>query len=458
MTASNPKFSVAIIGGGIGGVTLALALSKYPDIRFDLYEAAGAFEEIGAGVGIFARSLYALEDLGLIDALETINTPSSLSANAWDYRKADLYPTGKQFARRFYPTDLKGSGNYHRAQLLTLLVSLLPEHVRNQCIHFKKRLVRYENDATNGQVTIHFADGSTATSSVLIGADGIKSPTRQGMLAERAVLETDDAEKARILKHALPRWSGMVAYRGLVSADEVAAISGEPHRCTKDRIMYCGRNAHLVVFPIAMGKKINVVAFVSKNVLPEHKAAAAASTLKDDERTWPQDKPWIEPVPQEEMLEAYDGFEEEAIALLKCIKSPSRWAIHELDPLPFYAHGNVAVLGDAAHATQPHAGQGANQSIEDAYTLALALGSSYATAQTIPKALKAYEQARLTRANEVIAHSSKAGKMHQFMKDPEYDALDRLKAYIEGDWNRWLFIGSPKEEAEAAINSVFNAD
>ncbi len=66
-------------GGGIGGVTLALALSKYPDIRFDLYEAAGAFEEIGAGVGIFARSLYALEDLGLIDALETINTPSSLS-------------------------------------------------------------------------------------------------------------------------------------------------------------------------------------------------------------------------------------------------------------------------------------------------------------------------------------------------------------------------------------------
>ncbi|KAF8913650.1 hypothetical protein CPB85DRAFT_1504173 [Mucidula mucida] len=410
-------------GGGIGGVTLALALSKYPDIRFDLYEAAGAFEEIGAGVGIFARSLYALEDLGLIDALETINTPSSLSANAWDYRKADLYPTGKQFARRFYATDLKGSGNYHRAQLLNLLVSLLPEHARNQRVHFQKRLVHYANDATNGQVTMHFADGSTATSSVLIGADGIKSPTRQGMIAERAALETDNAEKARILKHAFPRWSGMVAYRGLVSADEVAAILGEPHRCTKDRIMvrYCGRKAHLVVFPIAMGKKINVVAFVSKNVLPEHKAAAAAGTLKDDERTWPQDKPWIEPVPQEEMLEAraYDGFEEEAIALLKCIKSPSRWAIHELDPLPFYVHGNVAVLGDAAHATQPHAGQGANQSIEltylwkDAYTLAIALGSSYATAQTIPRALKAYEQARLTRANEVIVHSSQAGKMHQ---------------------------------------------
>ncbi len=158
-------------------------------------------------------------------------------ANAWDYRKADLYPTGKQFARRFYATDLKGSGNYHRAQLLNLLVSLLPEHARNQRVHFQKRLVHYANDATNGQVTMHFADGSTATSSVLIGADGIKSPTRQGMIAVRAALETDNAEKARILKHAFPRWSGMVAYRGLVSADEVAAILGEPHRCTKDRIM-----------------------------------------------------------------------------------------------------------------------------------------------------------------------------------------------------------------------------
>ena len=66
-------------GGGIGGVTPAIALSKYPDVHFDLYEAAGAFEEIGAGVGIFARSVYALTDLGLIEQLEKIRTLSTSS-------------------------------------------------------------------------------------------------------------------------------------------------------------------------------------------------------------------------------------------------------------------------------------------------------------------------------------------------------------------------------------------
>ncbi len=64
-------------GGGIGGVTLAIALSNYPDVHFDLYEAAGAFEEIGAGVGIFGRSVYALTDMGLIEHLEKICTTST---------------------------------------------------------------------------------------------------------------------------------------------------------------------------------------------------------------------------------------------------------------------------------------------------------------------------------------------------------------------------------------------
>ncbi|KAJ7583780.1 FAD/NAD-P-binding domain-containing protein [Mycena floridula] len=468
--ASTPKFSVAIVGGGIGGVTLAVALSKYPDIQFNLYEAAAAFEEIGAGVGIFARSVYALEDMGIAEALDEINTPSSLSANAWDYRKADVHPTGKDFARRFYATDRKASGNYHRAQFLSLLVSLLPKRVQEECIHFKKRLARYEQGVAG--VTLYFTDGTTSTGDVLIGADGIKSPTRYGIFAERAAPETDELEKSRLLKAAIPRWSGMVAYRGLLQATEAEALLGEPHRCTKDRLMYCGKDAHLVVFPIAMGKMINVVAFVSKNVLPEHKATAG--TVSHDERTWPADRAWVEPAPPEEMLEAYEGYEEQVLALLKAIKTPSRWAIHELEPLPFYTHGNVALLGDAAHATQPHQGQGANQSIEDAYILSLILASPHTAKETIPRALKAYERARLNRANDTVRLSLKSGKMHQFVHfisvldflliqlsrfnmDPMYGDLDQLKPFIEGTWNHWLFLGSPKADAEAAIDWMLAA-
>ena len=201
---------------------MAIALSKYPDVHFDLYEAASAFEEIGAGVGVFGRSIYALSDMGLIDHLEKICTPftttgktlhglislsaDSLSDNTWHYRKADV-PEGRDYAKRIFPTGFKGAGNYQRHELLDLLVSFLPERVQKECVHFRKRLVRYEQDS-NG-VTMHFTDGTIANCDVLIGADGIKSPTRYCLYAEKAALHTDEAEKSRLLKYAVPRWTGM---------------------------------------------------------------------------------------------------------------------------------------------------------------------------------------------------------------------------------------------------------
>ncbi|KAJ7581783.1 FAD/NAD-P-binding domain-containing protein, partial [Mycena floridula] len=450
------KFSVAIVGGGIGGVTLAVALSKYPDIKFNLYESAAAFEEIGAGVGIFARSVLALEDLGIAPALEEINTPFTDSERSWDYRKANVYPTGLSFARRSHPSSRKASGTYHRAQFLSLLVSLLPNKIREECVHFKKRLSRYTQSNAGAPAVLYFDDGTTANCDILIGADGIKSATRYGMFAEKAALETDEATKEHILKSAIPRWTGMVAYRGLLSASEAEASLGQPHRCVEDRVMYCGKNAHLVVFPIMQGKLITVVAFVSKDVIPEHKATSGG--IAPSERTWPAQRPWVEPAPQEEMLEAYAEFEEEVLALLKVIKDPSRWAIHELNPLPFYAHGNVAILGDAAHATQPHQGQGANQSIEDAYVLSLILASPETTRDTIPRALKAYERVRLERANEVIRLSARTGKLHQFILDPLYDDLDKLKEYLEAGHSNWLFLGDPRDDAEAAIKWMVDGE
>ncbi|KAJ7581793.1 hypothetical protein C8J56DRAFT_1006031 [Mycena floridula] len=372
-----------ISGGGIGGVTLAIALSRYPEIDFNLYESAAAFEEIGAAVGIFGRSLDAPENMGVAAALEKIQTPFRNSEQIWQYRKADIYPTGQEFARR--------SGAYHRAQLLSLLVSLLPKEVQEEHIHFKKRLSRYDQGTAGTPIVLYFADDTTAECDILIGADGIKSPTRHGIFAERAALEPDETRKERILKWSVPRWTGMVAYRGLIASVDIEVSPGQPHRCSNNLVFYCGKNAHLIVFPILERQMLNVVAFVSK------------------------DRPWVELAPQGEMLEAYSGFEEEVLLILKALKAPSRWAIHELDPLPFYTKGNVAVLGDAAHATQPHLGQGANQSIEDAYVLSLILASPETTKLTIPRALKAYERARLERANEIIRSSSKIGKMYQYV-------------------------------------------
>lgn len=159
-----------------------------------------------------------------------------------------MYPEGHRFAQRFYPTDLPGSGNYHRAEFLSLLVSLLPERVQKESVHFGKRIIRYEQQP-NGPVTMYFADGTSAVCDVLIGADGIKSPTRYRLFADRAALESDEVEKARLMKYAVPRWSGMVAYRGLVRASDAQAVLGREHRCSKDRVMVSkNEKSHMISF------------------------------------------------------------------------------------------------------------------------------------------------------------------------------------------------------------------
>ena len=118
-----------------------------------------------------------------------------------------MHPEGYDFAKRYYVINPQGSGNYRRHELLSLLVSLLPEQVQKNHVHFRKRLVRYEQDTSGA--TLYFADGNTASCDVLIGADGIKSPTRYCLYAEKAGLERDKAVKSRFLRYAVPRWSGM---------------------------------------------------------------------------------------------------------------------------------------------------------------------------------------------------------------------------------------------------------
>ena len=90
--------------------------------------------------------------------------------------------------------------------------------------HFSKRLTSYEEDATG--VTLRFQDGSSTHADILVGADGIGSPTRKTMytnLAER--IKASDAQRAEFyLSHTLPIWTGIYVYRFLVDADKIKAV------------------------------------------------------------------------------------------------------------------------------------------------------------------------------------------------------------------------------------------
>lgn len=417
------KFRVAICGGGIGGLCLAVALSRYPDIQVDVYEAAERFKEIGAGVMIWSRTWEILTLLGMASDFSQIAhaTPDGSLGVGFDYRKSDQ-PEGSQFYLFESPY---GCIRFHRAQFLDVLVKHLPEDVA----HFRKRLLSYSQEASDGHLDLQFQDGSTVTCDLLVGCDGIKSGVRRQMLKEKA-----QAGQADLLRLIEPVWTGTIAYRGLIPVHRLIRADGQEHRTIQTPMMYCGKSKHVVSYSISRGSVVNVVALVSH---PEQEGA-------------PYEGPWVTDCSAQELHECYAGWEPEVVDLIKCIENPTRWAIHHLRPLPFYTTDRVVLLGDAAHAMSPHQGAGAGQAIEDAFVLARVLGDPVTTMSTLRHAISAYEYVRLPQANRVLLGSHISGMMYEFDGPAQVD-LQRLGPMIGAQWD-WLNETTPEEEGRRALS------
>ncbi|KAG6901681.1 hypothetical protein C0995_009236 [Termitomyces sp. Mi166 len=144
-----------------------------------------------------------------------------------------------------------------------------------------------------------------------------------------------------------PVWSGTNAYRALILSDDLRRIAPD-HKVYTRPTQYLGKNGYIIAYPVAHGKYINFVACISRHDL-EYSLF---------------DGPWFLPVDRVEFAGHFSGWESEVQQLISCVKQPFRWAIHTIKPLPSFVSGNVAVLGDAAHAMTPHQGSGAGQAIE----------------------------------------------------------------------------------------------
>ncbi|KAF8519490.1 FAD/NAD-binding domain-containing protein [Hysterangium stoloniferum] len=420
----SPKFKVGICGGGIGGLCLAVALSRYPDIQVDVYEATEQFKEIGAGVMIWAKTWRILELLGLDGEASLIAhaPPSSSPGIGFDFRRSDQPSEGFRFLLAEMPY---GCIRFHRAEFLDLFVNRLPDGVA----HFKKRVNTYSQDVPDGPISLHFNDGTTATCDILVGCDGIKSMVRAQMLRSMA-------EKGRpeLLEMIEPIYSGTTAYRGLIPVENMPKDEqGGPHRTIQSPMMYCGKGKHVVSYSISQGSIVNVVTFASE---PEKEGT-------------PYDGPWVTEVSKQELLDCYAHWEPEVESMLQCIEKPTKWAIHQLKHLPNYVHGRVALLGDAAHAMTPHQGAGAGQAIEDAYVLAEILGSPTTTRETLEKGLGAYEHIRLPLATHVLQGSRDAGRLYEF-NGPPGDDYPILKLAIRGQWD-WIWKSTPEEDVTRAL-------
>ncbi|PSR73847.1 hypothetical protein PHLCEN_2v10329 [Hermanssonia centrifuga] len=385
MAASPAKeLRIAIVGGGVCGLMCAIALAKN-GITAQLYEAAAKFGEIGAGIGINPNAVRILRDIGVLNDVLAKTGSNRPNRTGWMQ-----FRSGMQDSELVYDyTTLPGqeSIGIHRAAFLDALV----QHIDLKSCHFNKRCIRVSESplSTNGnsELTIHFADSTSAEADVVLGADGIKSAVRPFVTG------------ASTAEHV--KFSNTICYRGLVPTEQ--AKSAGMRLDFSDRPMcFLGQDKHVIAFSIKGGHIINVVAFVSDRTVPMGEAQL------------PPGQPAVVPVPREQLMKEYEGWGSDVLALLSCIDKPDKWNIHVVyPPLQSYVKGRVALFGDAAHAMLPHLGAGSGQGLEDAHLLAKLLAHPQTSGENIETILQVYDEIRRPRTQSVWEGSMRAGEIYE---------------------------------------------
>jgi salicylate hydroxylase len=351
--AKSPR--IAIIGGGIGGLTAARALLRR-GFEVEVYEAAPELKEIGAGVALGPNAMKAFRSLDLEDAVREVAWQSDYQylRNWNDGRIISKTPTAAT-AERFGARGCTA----HRADLLDVLGAALP----SQIIHLGARCTEVEN--TDGGAVARFRDGSEVEADIIIGADGIHS-------AVRASLFGPDA----------PRFTGKICWRCLVPVDAIPG--GLP---TMSNTTWLGPHGAVVVYPVRRGELVNVVAHY-------------------DNDTWTEES-WIRECDRQEVIDNYAGWHESLGRLFSASEKHYKWALYDRNPLQQWTKGHVTILGDAAHPMLPYLGQGACQAVEDGCVLASALDFMR---DDVEGALKLYERVRVPRASRVVLTARARGE------------------------------------------------
>jgi salicylate hydroxylase len=256
MVIDQPKpYTLAIVGGGISGLVLAIALQKH-NIPVTVYESASQFGEIGAGVGFEPNIVRVMERIhpgmkdGYLRRGTTVrdNPPKWFDIRISDRRKADSTGTVHTKPNKTQvkldevlfqlPAREGPGGGVHRAHFLEELVKLLPSDIAQ----FRKKLVdiRGASDGS-GDAALHFADGTAAQHTAVIGCDGIRSRTREVVLGAAA---------------AKPVFSGKYAYRGLMTMEKAVEIMGSD-LAGRGSQLFSGYKGHVLTFPINHGTLVN---------------------------------------------------------------------------------------------------------------------------------------------------------------------------------------------------------
>ncbi len=349
MTQTPSAFlDIAIVGGGIGGLSAAIALQRLGH-RVTVYEQAGQFMRVGADVNLTPNAVRSLDGLGVGEGLRRTGArPSYRISRDWDTGlETSRLPMGDTAETVYGAPQL----TLHRADLLSVLAQALA----GDPMRFSKRLSSLVQDAEG--VDLRFEDGSAARHAVVIGADGIHSRVRAALFGPEQ-----------------PRFTGVVSYRAVVPTERVRQVP-EIEAFTK----WWGPNpqSQIVTFPLSLGQETFVF----------------ATTGQSD---WTEES-WTCPGDVEELRRVYRDYHPDARALLQACDSVMKSALYERDPLPQWSVGRVSLMGDACHPMLPFMAQGAGMAIEDAVVLSRAIDQI----ADVPSALRGYESARRDRTAQI---------------------------------------------------------
>jgi salicylate hydroxylase len=378
---------VLIAGGGIGGLTTAIALRQQGIDAF-VIEQAEVLAEIGAGIQLAANAVLVLRELGLEAAMRAVG----VKPQTYDYRDLRtgkmLYqaPLGDVAAERYGAPMY----NIHRADLIQMLFDAVPPEAKR----LGARCVAVSQDDRG--VEVRLQTGETLRSDVLVGCDGIHSAVRQHLKGEEP-------------KH----FANILMWRSLIPAERLEGLKLE------ERGNYWfGPGRTLITYWVRPKNLYSILASV-----PAHEV---------------QRESWTESGDISEMLRSFDDAEPRARAMLEQCRSVFITGMYYRDPIDNWTSGRVTLLGDAAHPMVPFLAAGAGQSIEDAWVFARVLARRQ---HDVPGALLEYQQRRLPRTTRIQAGARAVVKlMHENESDRvrnrngRWKGLARIDPLAETSW------------------------
>ena len=377
---------VIIVGAGIAGLTLSLALARQ-GLRSLILEARPVPSTDGAGIQLGPNATGILDRIGVLEALRVhAGQPTAVIVR----RIAD----GRHIATLPLPAGQSASNPkpylvVHRSALHEALLNAVN---KSDDIEMRYGFQLQDIEQQSTHVTVSSAAGATVTGPVVVGCDGLWSQVRQGIAPDFQLT-----------------YSGMVAARAVLPINQAPASLQDPNTG-----VWLGPAAHIVKYPIDAGQRIAMVVVTRE---PQRLIG------------------WENAVDHHDFRRRLPAQTPNLAALLKATSSWKQWALYDPPPLANWSSGRAIIIGDAAHPILPFLAQGGAMAIEDAFSLANLLARHNG-----PAAFPIFEQQRRERVTRVQMASRQNGQIYHLsgvaadMRDAAMRLVPSQRLMRRYDW------------------------